>query len=136
MLNGGDTCAMAPDVTAGGSFTGTTDGAGIADDYGPSAGSGCPSGGNASGRDVAYRLSPSVTTNYSVTVTPSNSTFDPMLYVQETCGAAACVTGTVLNGPGQPESLSFTVQAGATVFLIVDGELVTKGPFSLTVQVN
>ena len=130
-MNGGDTCAAALDATTGGTFPGTTDTA--TDDYGPS-GTGCPAGGSASGRDVAYRLSPSVTTNYTVTVTPMSSSFDPMLYVQQTCGGTGCVTGTVLNGAGQPESLTFTVQGGATVYLVVDGELVSKGPFTLVVQ--
>ncbi len=127
---------MAPDVTAGGTFTGTTDATSIADDYGPSAGNGCSSGGSASGRDVAYALHPTVTTTYTVTVTPLNGTFDPMLYVQTTCGANACLAGTVLNGPGQAESVTFTVQAGVTAYVIVDGELVSKGPFTLLVLVQ
>lgn len=132
-LNGGNTCAMAPDVTAGGTFTGTTDDAAISDDYGPSAGNGCASGGLASGRDVAYALSPASTTTYTVVVTPNNGTFDPMLYVQSTCGANACIDGTVLNGPGQPESLTFMVTGGTTAFVIVDGENVSKGPFTITI---
>jgi|GEM_PF-3702574 hypothetical protein len=132
-LNGANTCATAPDITAGGTFTGTTDDASITDDYGPSAGNGCSSGGLASGRDVAYALSPATTTTYTATVTPLNTTYDPMLYAQLTCGANACLTGTILNGPGQPESITFTVQAGTTAYLIIDGENVTKGPFTLTV---
>jgi hypothetical protein len=122
---------MAPNVTAGGVFLGTTEG--MTDDYGPSAGNGCPSGGTASGRDVAYLLSPSVTTTYTVTVRPLTPSFDPMLYVQATCGANACIAGTVLNGAGQQESLTFTVQGGQTVYVIVDGEVVTRGPFEITI---
>jgi hypothetical protein len=124
---------MAPDVTAGGTFTGATDVAGVVDDYGPAAGNGCATGGSASGRDVAYALSPTVTTTYTVVVTPLNATFDPMLYVQTTCGGTGCLAGTVFNGPGQPESVTFTVQAGTTAYVIVDGELVSKGPFSISI---
>ncbi len=133
VLNGGDTCAMAPDVTAGGTFAGTTDGPALTDDYGPSGGHGCASGGNASGRDVAYALRPTQYTTYTVTVTPLDAVFDPMLYVQTACGTNECVAATVFNGPGEPESLTFTVPGGQTVFIIVDGELVTKGPFTMTV---
>ena len=132
-LNGGDTCAMAPDVTAGGVFTGTTDTTGVVDDYGPSAGT-CPTGGSASGRDVAYALSPATTTSYTVTVTPLNSTFDPLLYAQLACGTNTCLAGTTLNGPGQPESITFSVTGGQTAYVIVDGELVSKGPFEISIQ--
>jgi hypothetical protein len=131
-LNGGDQCANAPDVTTGGVFVGTT--TGQTDDYGPSAGNGCASGGLASGRDVAYLLNPAAETAYTVTVRPLNTTFDPMLYVQAACGANQCVTGTVLNGPGQQESVTFTVPAGQSVYVIVDGENVSNGPFELTVE--
>ena len=132
-LNGGDTCAMAPDVTAGGVFTGTTDTSGVVDDYGPSAGT-CPAGGSASGRDVAYALSPATTTSYTVTVTPLNATFDPLLYAQLACGTNTCLAGTTLNGPGQPESITFSVPGGQTAYVIVDGELVSKGPFEILIQ--
>ncbi len=107
---------------------------GQTDDYGPSVGNGCPSGGLGSGRDVAYRLSPTVTTGYRVTVRPLNTSYDPMLYVQASCGVNQCVTGTILNGPGQQESVTFSVPAGETVYIIVDGENVSHGPFELTVQ--
>jgi hypothetical protein len=40
---------------------------------------------------------------------------------------------TILNGPGQPESLNVTVPGGTTAYIIVDGENVTRGPFTLTV---
>ena len=133
VLNGGDTCAMAPDVTAGGVFTGTTDTTGVVDDYGPAAGT-CPAGGSASGRDVAYALSPAITTSYTVTVTPLTSTFDPLLYAQLACGTNTCLAGTTLNGAGQPESITFSVTGGQTAYVIVDGELVTRGPFEISIQ--
>ena len=119
---------MAPDVTNGGVFTGTTDVTGITDDYGPSVGT-CPSGGSASGRDVAYAITAAVTTSYTVTVTPLTSGFDPLLYAQLACGTNTCVAGTTLNVPGQPESIAFSAPAGQTVCVIVDGELSSRGPF-------
>ncbi len=131
VLLGADTCGDAPEVTAGGTFLGTT--ASMQDDYGFGLGAGCPAGGTASGRDVAYRLSPTSTTQYRVTVRPLRAQFDPMLYVQGTCGAESCLAGTVRTGPGAPESLSFGVPGGQTVYLIVDGELTSSGPYELEV---
>ncbi|MCU0697699.1 MAG: hypothetical protein MUC96_14325 [Myxococcaceae bacterium] len=138
-LPGGDTCDVAPDVTAGGRFSGTTNG--FVDDY-SIAGAGCPSGGLASGRDVAYRITAPTARTYTVRVTPVPATlpdggsnrFDPMLLVQRTCGASACVAGTVLNGPGDPESLTFSIASNETLFVIVDGENVTRGEFELEVS--
>lgn len=139
-LNGDDLCgASAPDVTAGGSFLGSTFMA--TDDYSV-AGSGCPSGGAGSGRDVAYLVSPTVTRTYRVVVTPLDHVlpdggvvrFDPMLYVQVACGSGACLAGTILNGVGQPEDVSFTVMAGQTAYIVVDGELASRGDFQLDVS--
>ena len=133
-LNGGDTCATAPDVTEGGVFTGSTNqDAGANDDYGPSVGT-CPAGGSASGRDVAYAITAPTTTSYTVTVTPLIGTFDPLLYAQLACGTNTCVAGTTLNGPGQPETITFSAPAGQTVYVIVDGENVTRGPFEISIS--
>jgi len=138
-LNGADTCSgSAPDVTAGGTFLGSTFLA--TDDYSVS-GMGCPSGGAASGRDVAYLIAPSVTRAYRVRVTPLERPlgdggvirFDPMLYVQPVCGVGQCVAGTILNGVGEPEEVTFTVNAGQTVYVVVDGELASRGDFELAV---
>jgi hypothetical protein len=138
-LAGGDTCDVAPDITAGGRFAGTTNG--FADDYSVS-GAGCPAGGAASGRDVAYRITPPTQRQYTVRVTPVPATlpdgganrFDPMLLVQRACGSGACVAGTVLNGPGDPESVTFSIGAGETMYVIVDGENVSRGEFELEVS--
>jgi len=139
-LNGADQCgASAPDVTAGGMFLGSTFMA--TDDYSV-AGSGCPSMGAASGRDVAYLVSPTMTRQYRVRVTPLDRVlpdggvvrFDPMLYVQVACGAGACLAGTILNGVGDPEDVTFTLTAGQTAFIVVDGELASRGDFQLDVS--
>ncbi|MEW5741364.1 MAG: hypothetical protein AB1938_20750, partial [Myxococcota bacterium] len=132
-VQGGDTCALAPDVSAGGSFPGQSTQS-ATDDYGPS-GPGCPTGGAASGRDVAYRLQPANTTTYTVRVTPLPSTpsFDPMLYAVTTCGTSGCLAGTVLNGPGQAEEITLTVNAGQVVYVVVDGELASRGDFDLLI---
>jgi hypothetical protein len=137
-LNGSELCdGTAPDVTNGGRFLGTTMMA--ADDYSVS-GAGCPSGGVASGRDVAYLLSPPSMRTYRVKVTPlpladgGTSRFDPMLYVQAACGAGACLAGTVFNGPGDPEEVTFTLAAGQSAYVVVDGELASRGDFELEVS--
>lgn len=134
-LNGGDTCAMAPDVTAGGTYLGTTVGAQDYYGIGLQTNAGCPSGGAASGSDVTYLLNPLVTTQYAVTVTPLNQQYAPLLYVQASaCGAGGCLAGTTLNGAGQPESVSFTVPGGTSAYIIVDGELGTSGSFEISIS--
>lgn len=134
---GADTCELARDVTAGGAFPGQSTRAPATDDYAPM-GAGCPSGGAASGRDVAYVVRPAAATTYRVRATPSAATpaYDPMLYAVRTCGAPGCVAGTVLNGPGQPEEITFAVDAAETVFIVVDGELASSGDFDLTVTIE
>ena len=125
----GDTCATAIALIAGSSLPGSTSGA--TDDYEPS-GSGCPTGGRTSGADRAYALSPATTTTYRVQVTPTGS-FDPMLYAVNTCGASGCLEGTILNGPGEPETITFTVAGGATAYVIVDGEFFSEGDYTIEV---
>lgn len=134
-LTGGETCALAFDVTAGGTFVGTTEGAD--DDYSPS-GSGCPFA-RFSGGDVTYFVRPTAPTTYRVTVVPTNATYDPLLYAVTTCGGSGCVAGTVFNGPGVMEQITFDVDADETVFIVVDGELSAgsaEGPFELTVAIE
>ncbi|MFP4599980.1 MAG: hypothetical protein ACLFVJ_17110 [Persicimonas sp.] len=128
----GDTCETAIDVTSGGSFdTETTTDA--TDDYSASASDeNCPSG-QFSGKDKVYAVSPTTTTTYEVSVVPVDD-FDPFIYTRDDCSQPACIDGTVLNGPGDPESLTFDVQGGETVFVIVDGELGSEGDYSLSVQ--
>ncbi|NOY91154.1 MAG: hypothetical protein GXP55_08075 [Deltaproteobacteria bacterium] len=131
--SGGDTCGEAFDVTAGvvlsseSTMTAT-------DDYSPPLGMGCPSGGAASGRDRAYFVEPMTLTNYRVTVTPA-ADFDPMLYLVTACDfSAGCVDGTILNGTGTPESLTFSAAAGIRTYIIVDGELGSRGSYELRVE--
>ncbi len=139
-LNGADLCdGTAPDVTAGGRFLGSTFTS--TDDYSVS-GAGCPSGGAASGRDVAYLLAPPSARTYRVKVTPLDHVladggvvrFDPMLYVQPACGSGMCVAGTVFNGVGDPEEVTFSLSAGQSVYVVVDGELASRGDFELEVS--
>ena len=80
-------------------------------------------------------LQPTVATSYTVRVTPlaSSPSFDPMLYAVSTCGGTGCLAGTVLNGPGQPEAITLTVGAGQVAYVVVDGELASRGAFDLEV---
>jgi hypothetical protein len=131
--NDGDTCEVAIDVTAGGTFADQTT-VGFSNDYDASAtADNCPAG-SASGADIVYVVSPSAETTYTFTVEPQGSTYDPFIYLKSDCSADACLDGTVLNGPGVQESLEYTVAGGETVYVIVDGELVTEGAFDLTVS--
>ncbi|UJR81878.1 hypothetical protein [Sandaracinus amylolyticus] len=130
----GDTCERAIDVTAGVALTGQSTMT-ATDDYGPM-GPGCPAGGAASGRDLVYVVSPAAQTTYRVRVTPTTPSFDPLLYAVRACGGTGCVAGTTLNDAGEPEEITFTVDAGAIVYVVVDGELSSRGTFDLAVTLE
>ncbi len=128
----GDTCAEALDATAGGTWDNqsTTD---ATDDYSASlSADNCPNG-SISGKDEVWAVSPTTTTTYQVRVTPADATFDPFIYVRSDCSASACIDGTVLNGPGQAEQLTFDAPGGQTSYIIVDGELGTEGDYSISI---
>lgn len=132
-----DTCEGAIDVTAGGTFTGTT--VGETDNYGPfSAANGCPTGGLASGPEVVYSFTPTANTTYDLVVTPDDASYDPMLYILTDCANdSLCAAGTVLNGAGVAESLrEFQAVANTTYYLIVDGEGLSSGAFTLEVTIQ
>jgi len=121
----GDTCDMAIDVTAGVMLTGEST-TGLSDDYdSPVTATNCPSGA-VTGPDIVYSVSPTAETTYEVTVTPAGN-YDPMIYVREDCAQDACIDGTVFNGAGQAETLTFTVPANTTYYIIVDGEFISTG---------
>ncbi|TVQ89542.1 MAG: hypothetical protein EA397_14995 [Deltaproteobacteria bacterium] len=131
----GETCEEAIDVTEGGTFSDTTVGAG--EDHAPP--SGCVGGWASTGPDRAYVLRPSGPLNLEVTVRvdPIDETFDPMIYAfEEDCDAASCLGGTILNGPGVHEELTFIAEAGEETYFIVDGEMFTSGAYDLTVSVT
>ncbi|MGM0557730.1 MAG: hypothetical protein ACQEVA_15205 [Myxococcota bacterium] len=131
--NDGDTCDVAIDVTAGGTFADQTT-VGLSDDYSSSVGAdNCPSG-SVSGPDIVYVVNPSAETTYTFTVEPQGSTYDPFIYLKADCSVDACLDGTVLNGPGVQESVEYTVGVSETVYVIVDGELGSSGAFDLTVE--
>jgi hypothetical protein len=131
----GDTCGVAIDATVGGTFTGDTSTAD--DDYSASAfDTGCPSG-SVSGGDIVYRIEPTVETTYDLTVTPDDANFDPFLYIRTDCALDECVDGSVLNGEGDPESLTdVTVPANTAYYVIVDGELGSSGAYTFEVMVQ
>jgi hypothetical protein len=125
----GETCEEAFDATAGGVFMGDTRRP-VRNDY-DATGPGCPRG--VGGGDLVYRLSPTSTLRYRVRVEPMSPTWDPSLYVLSNCVTQVCLAGTVLNGRGEPEQLEVTVTGGTTVFVVVDGEVVSSGPYTLTI---
>ena len=126
-----DTCEGAADVTQGVVLMGLTT-VGATDDYN-AVGRGCPVG-QVTGPDVVFKVSPTQAARYRVVVTPLDATFNPMIYVKQTCGMPGCINGTVLNGPGQPESLTFEVEAQQTAYIIIDGDFRSgraQGAFNL-----
>lgn len=132
----GDTCETAFDATAGGRWE-ERDTRNAKDDYHvPNNAPNCPTGGNSTGRDEVYRVSPAYNTTYKIVVTPLEANFNPFIYVREDCSQDACIDGTKLSGPGQPESLTIDVPAGATYYIIVDGELVTSGRYNIDITME
>ncbi len=134
-VSGGNTCADAVDVTAGGVLAAQTT-TGYTDNYDAGGGTGC-NAARFSGNDRAYVVAPAVATQYKVTVTPTGN-YNPMLYARTDCAAKTCVAGTQFNGKGVFETISFTAQPGAPVFIIVDGDItsgVSHGNFELKVEI-
>ncbi len=128
----GETCASAIDVTGGGTWDDQTT-VGASNDYDSDASApNCPSG-STSGPDRVYVVAPATTTEYTVTVVPEDD-FDPFIHVRSDCSQQACIVGTVLNGPGVQESVTFELQANETGYIIVDGELFDSGDYTLTVE--
>lgn len=123
-------CTSAIAIAPGDTLDGTTVGAG--DDLSPGGGS-CPSG-SADGNDVLYDFHVATSGTYRFVVVPSGSAFDPMLYVVSDCAGTSCVDGTVLNGPGEMETLDVTANAGADVLVVVDGELFSEGAYQLSLM--
>lgn len=135
-----DTCT-APVVVTQGAMGVTGDTTGAKDDYSISS---SPNYSAAcrqyffSGRDLTYQYTASATGTATATVTPQGL-FDPaLLLLQPVCGAASCVRFADSGGPGVAESLTFSVTAGQTYFLVVDSwdgtQPNTFGAFTLTVQ--
>jgi hypothetical protein len=128
----GDLCATAIPIVAGQTIDNQTT-VGATDDYEARArDEGCPNNA-ASGRDRVYIFNTPVAGNFRVTVVPEAS-FDPALYVRLDCADLVCVNGTILNGEGVQESVTFDATADTDYYLIVDGELGDSGAYSITVQ--
>lgn len=76
------------------------------------------------GADAAWALTPAEAGSYTFTVTPidEGTVFDTVLYLVTDCqaGIDTCVGGADEGGSGEPESLTATLAAGTTYYLIVD----------------
>lgn len=116
-----DTCATATPIgalpySASGS---TVDATG---DYGFASGTCLPansSKGSAS-NDVVYSFVPALTGSYTITL----DGFDTALYVVTDCAnitSATCLGGVDAAGSSSPETLTLTLNAGTTYYIMVDG---------------
>ena len=114
----GDTCANATIINATAlPFTEEASSEGANNDIDPTNG-GCANGG---GSDVVYAFTPAVTGIYSLGVTPTNTTFDPSLYIVTDCSnAASCVAGANANAVGKGEVLTVSLSSGTQYFIVVD----------------
>ncbi|MBR58058.1 MAG: hypothetical protein CMH54_08545 [Myxococcales bacterium] len=129
-----------PDVHPGGTcgntrpvdavpFVATGSTAGSPDNFSYAAGS-CPgvlNGWGSGAPDHIYQFVPSVSSTYSIRLTPS---FDGHLYLIKGCDSAAegCQIASQEVGVGMVEELDFPLQAGASMYIIVDGAEASDNP--------
>ncbi|MCX7959868.1 MAG: hypothetical protein N3B13_12575, partial [Deltaproteobacteria bacterium] len=123
-----ETCNTAIDATNGISTYASTIGA--QDDYNPEK---CVFS-MFSGGDIVYYVDAEPNATYEVLVTPYGS-FDPMIYVYDDCSKKECLYGTVLNGAGDPEKLTFKNETFSKkrYYIVIDGEAGDDGSFQLTI---
>lgn len=133
----GSTCEEAIDITAGGTWADRTT-AGVSNDY-DARGSveDCPVATN-SGPDEVFLLAPANDTTYDLTVTPTDSSFLPILYIREDCSTEACVDGSKFRASDNSVTLpDITVPGGARYKLIVDTDVLSfGGPYTLDVEIQ
>lgn len=122
-------CGGAVDVTAGGTFTGST--AGYVNDYGASC------GGGAASPDATFKMK--FATNKIVSLNTFGSAFDTVLYVKTGSTSFACDGAEVTcndDSGGVQSAVSFTATAGQSYFVFVDGYSSTNsGAFTLNVGI-
>jgi len=130
----GETCSSATAISPNAlPFTDDSSTVGAANDIDPGPG-GCVSG---LGPEVVYSFTPSATDTYVAAVTPVLPGFDVSLYVITNCAnpAGSCVAGTNARGFAQGESLSVTLNAGTTYFIVIDSPLQGgQGPYHFSLR--
>ncbi len=93
-----------------------------------------------SGPERVFLFTAPDTDDYRITVDPQNDTFDPMIYVQESCNdSTPCIAGTRLQGPGGTDVTTVSITGGFSVVITVDTDLGAGGdsgggPFSIVVE--
>ncbi len=128
-----DTCGGALAISAGGSVSGDTTSATA--DYNPSSPTCSPD--FATGPDVVYSFTAPSTKAYTIMVSPTNSTYDPVLYVETACpftDSSTCAAGSDSAGAGTSETVTLNATAGTTYFIVVDGWGQSAGPYTLSVS--
>jgi len=85
-----------------------------------------------SGRDEVYAFTPTVTATYTVTMTP---TYDSVLYIVTDCEsiATSCLVGADDSTSSGPETVTTTLEAGTTYFIIADAYGSGNGTYTLNV---
>lgn len=118
----GDTCASAISIDSV-PFTDTKDTNHYSNDYEPSC------SGPTGALDVAYVFTAPTTGTYTATL---DSSFDSVIYAVTDC---ADVAGSTITCSDFPEEISFTIESGDTVYIIVDGYALDKmGSYTLDVM--
>jgi len=126
-----DTCATAIDVSAGGTFLGTTICA--AGDYD---GVGC-SPYTAAAPDAVYAITVNDGDNVDLVYTPIDY-YDPSFYVVSDCGdiAGSCIDGADSGLGGDPEYLNIDFACAGTYYIICDAWSTGEGDFQLDVVIT
>ncbi len=124
-----ETCETAIDATNGINTYAST--IGTNDDYNPEV---CVFS-SFSGGDIVYYVDADKDAEYTIIVTPYES-FDPMIYVLDDCSSNVCIYGSVLNGAGEPEKLTFKNKTLSIkrYYIVIDGELTDNGTFLLEIS--
>src|SRR6185436_14697084 len=90
------------------------------------------------GRDIVYSYTLAAAQDVTLNVTPSGTTFNPVVYLRKpgSCANAACTEELACVSGGAPGArrLAMPNQAAGTYFVWVDGANSTSGAFTLTAQ--
>lgn len=81
----------------------------------------CGSATRYNGRDLVYSFTAAASGTVTANIIPA-SNFDPVIAVMVGgCGSTYCTAAADVGASGGPETLSFSVTAGQTYYLVVDG---------------
>lgn len=131
-----DTCSSPTPLTLATPVTGSTVLA--ADDYTAWGDLSPTCNGRFEANDVVFSYTPEAVGGFTITVTPDIRYRAVLWYSKDTCGAAECVATEAAETTGSVVSLTVEGEAGATYYIVVDGQSAiaadSNGTFSIRVD--